>query len=44
MEKETKNSGDIIKELKELEKLEIALEKDNAKSTSGGGFMTFGCC
>lgn len=44
MEKETKNSGDIIKELKELEKLEIALEKDNSKSTSGGGFMSFGCC
>lgn len=44
MEKETKNSGDILKEIMELEKLEIEPQKNHTVYTSGGGILSFGCC
>ena len=43
MNNEIKNSGNILMEYNELKKLEVTSQTE-VIGTSGGGFISIGCC
>lgn len=44
MEKKEENMGDVLKELKELEKIENTKELTESVATIGISFITIACC